>query len=349
MKKTKIIATLGPSSFKREIIQELILSGMDVARINMSHKVEKSQLSMVVETIREESLIQGKSVALLFDLCGPKIRVGDLKGKELSITTNKEYSLGSPNADIPLNLEMKFPLQSSGGIVKINDGKLSFKITSIEQSILHLKAMNSGVIMKGKGVNFPGIKLEMPSITDKDKVDIKIAVEFGADWLAMSFVRSANDYNEIKFILDTLNVDIPIIAKIEKPEAIINLGSIIDSFDGILVARGDLGVEMPLKELPVLQKKIVNECLQKRKPVIIATQMLESMLHNIDPTRAEVNDIANAIYDNCDVVMLSAETAVGIDPSNVVKVMAGICRASDQHLIDMHKNVQIIRISTDGT
>jgi len=332
MKKTKIIATLGPASFEREMICNLIHSGMDVARINMSHKVEKSQLGRVVNTIREESFNAGKSVALLFDLCGPKIRVGNLQQEQLVIESGKEYSLGSSKCDIPLNLELKFTQPSPGGLVKVDDGRVTFEISSIDKTILQLKALNSGFIQNGKGVNFPGIQLELPAVTEKDKEDIATAVSLGADWLAMSFVRSANDYNEIKSILDTLKVDLPVIAKIEKPEAIINLGSIINSFDGILVARGDLGVEMPLQELPVLQKKIVNECLQKRKPVIIATQMLESMITNPDPTRAEVNDIANAIYDGADAMMLSGETAVGEHPLSALKLMAKISQTVDADL-----------------
>ncbi len=306
--------------------------GMDVARINMSHKVEKSQLGRIVETIREESTKEGKSLALLFDLCGPKVRVGNLSQEEFSIVKGQTYTLGNDACDIPLNLELEFTQTSSGGLVKINDGKLSFEITSIDKTVLRLMALNSDVIQKGKGVNFPGIQLELPSVTDKDREDIKTAVELGADWLAMSFVRSANDYNEIKSILDEVKADLPIIAKIEKPEAIINLGSIINSFDGILVARGDLGVEMPLQELPVLQKKIVNECLQKRKPVIIATQMLESMIHNSDPTRAEVNDIANAIYDGADAMMLSGETAIGEHPLEALQIMADISQTIDTDL-----------------
>ncbi|MDP6937079.1 MAG: pyruvate kinase [Candidatus Marinimicrobia bacterium] len=332
MKKTKIIATLGPASFNREMIRNLMRFGMDVARINMSHKVEKSQLGRIVETIREESTKEGKSLALLFDLCGPKIRVGNLSQEEFSIVKGQTYTLGNDACDIPLNLELEFTQTSSGGLVKINDGKLSFEITSIDKTVLRLMALNSDVIQKGKGVNFPGIQLELPSVTDKDREDIKTAVELGADWLAMSFVRSANDYNEIKSILDEVKADLPIIAKIEKPEAIINLGSIINSFDGILVARGDLGVEMPLQELPVLQKKIVNECLQKRKPVIIATQMLESMIHNSDPTRAEVNDIANAIYDGADAMMLSGETAIGEHPLEALQIMADISQTIDTDL-----------------
>ncbi|MDP6571003.1 MAG: pyruvate kinase [Candidatus Marinimicrobia bacterium] len=332
MKKTKIIATLGPASFNREMIRNLMRFGMDVARINMSHKVEKSQLGRIVETIREESTKEGKSLALLFDLCGPKIRVGNLSQEEFSIVKGQTYTLGNDTCDIPLNLELEFTQTSSGGLVKINDGKLSFEITSIDKTVLRLMALNSDVIQKGKGVNFPGIQLDLPSVTDKDREDIKTAVELGADWLAMSFVRSANDYNEIKSILDEVKADLPIIAKIEKPEAIINLGSIINSFDGILVARGDLGVEMPLQELPVLQKKIVNECLQKRKPVIIATQMLESMIHNSDPTRAEVNDIANAIYDGADAMMLSGETAIGEHPLEALQIMADISQTIDTDL-----------------
>jgi pyruvate kinase len=229
--------------------------------------------------------------------------------------------------------------------VKANDGNLSFDIVEVENNTLKLSAHNSGEISSGKGVNFPGVKLDLPSLTEKDKTDLKLAVELGADWLAMSFVRSANDYGIINKELERLGASIPVIAKIEKPEAIDNLGAIIDSFDGILVARGDLGVEMPLKELPVLQKKIVNECLQKRKPVIIATQMLDTMIHSPNPTRAEVNDIANAIYDGADAMMLSGETTVGEYAVESVKMMDEVACSIDKDLDTQNFNRYIYKES----
>ena len=332
MRKTKIIATLGPASFNQETISGLMDNGMDVARINMSHHNENIGLDKHISFIREQAEKYNRTVAILFDLCGPKIRVGKLKSDTIKINKGSYYTLGGTNSDIPLNIDLSFTSHSSGGEVKINDGNLSFGIVAVENNSLKLSAYNSGEISSGKGVNFPGIKLNLPSLTEKDKNDLKLAVELGADWLAMSFVRSANDYGIIKKELKKLGASIPVIAKIEKPEAIDNLGKIIDSFDGILVARGDLGVEMPLKELPILQKKIVNECLQKRKPVIIATQMLDTMIHSPNPTRAEVNDIANAIYDGADAMMLSGETTVGEYAVESVKMMDEVACSIDKDL-----------------
>ena len=332
MRKTKIIATLGPASFNKETISGLMDNGMDVARINMSHHNENIGLDKHISFIREQAEKYNRTVAILFDLCGPKIRVGKLKNGTIEINKGSHYTLGGTNCDIPLNIDLSFTSHTSGGEVKVNDGSLSFDIVEVEDNTLKLSAHNSGEIASGKGVNFPGVKLDLPSLTKKDKTDLELAVELGADWLAMSFVRSANDYSIINKELERLGASIPVIAKIEKPEAIDNLGAIIDSFDGILVARGDLGVEMPLKELPILQKKIVNECLQKRKPVIIATQMLDTMIHSPNPTRAEVNDIANAIYDGADAMMLSGETTVGEYAVESVKMMDEVACSIDKDL-----------------
>jgi len=345
MRKTKIIATLGPASFNQETISGLMDNGMDVARINMSHYNEKIGLDKHIRFIREQAEKYNRTVAILFDLCGPKIRVGKLKNGTIKINKGSHYTLGGTNCDIPLNIDISFTSHSSSGEVKVNDGSLSFDIVEVEDNTLKLSADNSGEISSGKGVNFPDVKLDLPSLTKKDKTDLKLAVELGADWLAMSFVRSANDYSIINEELERLGASIPVIAKIEKPEAIDNLGAIIDSFDGILVARGDLGVEMPLKELPILQKKIVNECLQKRKPVIIATQMLDTMIHSPNPTRAEVNDIANAIYDGADAMMLSGETTVGEYAVESVKMMDEVACSIDKDLDTQNFNRYIYKES----
>ena len=332
MRKTKIIATLGPSSFNPETISNLIQNGMDVARINMSHYSEKVDLESHIQCIHKQAERYNRTVALLFDLCGPKIRVGELESDPIQINKGDRYTLGNSDCDIPLNIDLSFTEYSSTGMVKVNDGNISFDIVEVHKDTLQLLAHDPGEISSGNGVNFPGVQLDLPTLTDKDKKDLQLAISLGADWLAISFVRSENDYNLIKKELERLDVSIPVIAKIEKPEAIKNLGGIINLFDGILVARGDLGVEMPIKELPILQKQIVNECLQKRKPVIIATQMLDTMIHNPHPTRAEVNDIANAIYDGADAMMLSGETAIGEYVVESVQIMAEIAQSIDKDL-----------------
>ena len=333
MKNTKIIATLGPATFTRDKIRQLMEVGMNVVRINMSHEVEQGLLQDVVNWIRQEAKTLNKSIGILFDLCGPKIRVGKFEGSEsIKVVKGKKYSLGDKGCDIPLNIPLTFSQKPKRGLVKIDDGALSFEIANSEAKELILISKNTGIIIQGKGINFPGIKVDLPSVTDKDLTDLKRAVELGANWLAMSFVRSSNDVSFIKKELNKYNVEIPVIAKIEKPEAIADLGAIIDAFDGILVARGDLGVEMPLRELPILQKKIVNECLKKDRPVIIATQMLETMKQSPSPTRAEVNDIANAIYDGADAVMLSAETAIGEYPLESIQMMSEIANSVESDL-----------------
>ncbi len=332
MRKTKIIATLGPASFNFDILSELVRSGMDVARINMSHYDPNINLNKYIEHIRFEAKKLNRSVSIMFDICGPKIRVDNLENSTIKIHEGENYSLGSKNSDIPLNIDISFTKNESKGVVKIDDGSISFDVIDVDKSKLIISANNSGEILSGKGVNFPGVKLDLPSITLKDKADIKLAIDLDADWIAMSFVRSPKDYKIIKTELSKNSGDIPVIAKIEKPEAIENLDSIINSFDGILVARGDLGVEMPIYKLPILQKKIVNQSLQKRKPVIIATQILDSMIHNPNPTRAEVNDIANAIYDGADAMMLSGETTVGDYPVESVKMMSDVANSIDKDL-----------------
>ena len=349
MKKTKIIATLGPKSFDIDIISSLIKEGMDVARINMSHYNNDFDLKSKIKIIRDESIRQQRSVAILFDLCGPKIRIDKLDNDFININEGSEYTLGNSKSSIPLNINLSFGSDSIGGIIKMDDGKLTFNVIEVQNGELIIRANESGKIYSGKGVNFPGVPLDLPSLTNKDKLDLDIAVSLKADWIAMSFVRSANDYDVIKKELQSRGVDIPIIAKIEKPEAINNLGEIINSFNGILVARGDLGVEMPIKKLPILQKKIVNECLQKRKPVIIATQMLETMINSSVPTRAEVNDIANAIYDGADAMMLSGETAIGDYPVESIKIMDEIASSIDKDLDFQNFNRYIRQKRDDST
>lgn len=272
MKRTKIIATLGPATNTSEKISELINSGMDVARINMSHTQDKEYLIDLVKKIRTEAKKINRSVSILMDLAGPKLRVKRFsKNKKITITKGNTYSLGYNDADIPIDVNLKFKSIDEGAAVKIDDGTISFNVLKHKNEKLELSAENSGEILSGKGVNFPGITLNIPAVTDKDLHDVRIAIELEIDWIAMSFVRNVDDSFPVIDIFNRYSKSIPMIAKIEKPEALENLSQIIDHFDGILVARGDLGVEMPLQELPILQKKIVNRCLRKRKPVIIAT------------------------------------------------------------------------------
>ena len=242
----------------------MILNGMNIARINMSHQYDHSDLKDVVDIIREQSNKLDLSVAIMFDLCGPKIRV-TFKNKSKKIVVNKDQvlTLGHSGTDIPNNIPIKFGDIEKGAYVKIDDGSLSFKVESVKKTYLTIRSESKGTIFNGKGINFPGITLDVSTITQKDVKDIKTAVKLDIDWLAMSFVRSSEDINKVKDILDANNYYIPIIAKIEKPEALENLNSIVNSFDGILVARGDLGVEMPLNRLPLLQNVRINDSQSK--------------------------------------------------------------------------------------
>ena len=333
MKKTKIIATIGPSSVKTLSLRKMMISGMNIARINMSHQYNINDLKKLIIKIRKHAKELELSVAILFDLCGPKIRVSFGNNlKKIKVKKNQEFTLGHDSVDIPINLPLKFKNIKPGALVKIDDGYLSFSVLGIKNNILKIKSQSDGEIVNGKGINLPGINLDVDTVTKKDIDDVKLALELKIDWLAMSFVRSDKDILKVKNIFKEHNRQIPVIAKIEKPEAIKNLKKIAQAFDGILVARGDLGVEMPINELPLLQKEIVNKCLQNNKPIIIATQMLESMIKNINPTRAEVNDIANAIYDGVDAVMLSAETAVGKYPVESIDMMSSIANTIEADL-----------------
>jgi len=264
----------------------------------------------------------------MMDIAGPKIRVdfSSTGKKELCITNRHIYHMGFNKInDIPINLNINFKSKKNeNALVKIDDGKITFKILNIQNNILKLKAKNSGIILSNKGINFPNVALDIPPITRKDRVDIKLGIKHGVDWFALSFVRHADDIKPLVNIFKSEKKFIPVIAKIEKPEAINNLDEIVNKFNGILIARGDLGVEESLAKVPVLQKNIIKKCREEKNPVIVATQILESMITKPTPTRAEVNDVANAVYEQVDAVMLSAETAIGEYPIEAVSIMSDI-------------------------
>tara|TARA_Y100000996_G_scaffold5929_1_gene5192 strand:- start:3602 stop:5020 length:1419 start_codon:yes stop_codon:yes gene_type:complete len=329
-KKTKIVATIGPSSNHPHIISKLIQKGMNVARLNMAHQIDEKEISSLVNSIREEAKKHNTHVGILMDIAGPKVRVdlSNIGHENIEIIKGHVYTLGySKMNDIPINMNVDFKdLRGRNASVLIDDGSITFKVLSIKNNILKLKASEDGNVINNKGVNFPGLELEIPSITPKDKESINLGIKLNIDWFALSFVRSAKDMNSILKFYDKENKYIPIVAKIEKPEAIDNLDSIIEEFNGVLIARGDLGVEMSLEKLPILQKKIIAKCKSQKKPVILATQLLESMISNSSPTRAEVNDVANAVYEEVDAVMLSGETAIGNYPVETVEIMSKIIK-----------------------
>ncbi len=320
--RTKIVATIGPSSSSKSMIEKMIFAGMNVARINMSHYSDDFDIFSVVKLIRKSAKRQNKSVAILIDLPGPKVRTANKS--EIKILRGKEYTLGV-NSDIQTNINLKFNKVSDAGKVKIDDGKLSFQIVrKISNSVLKVKAKNSGSIQPRKGINISGLDIGLPSVGKKDLEYAKLAAKLDVDWIALSFIRSQFDREPIDRLLKRLKKKIPLIAKIEKPEAVENIDEIIHSFQGILIARVDLGLEMELERVPLLQKEIIKKCNQRCKPVITATQMLESMISSPLPTRAEVNDVAGAIYDGSDAIMLSGETAVGRFPLESIRMMKSI-------------------------
>lgn len=341
MRKTKIIATLGPSSSDKKTICKLMNAGVNIVRINMSHVSKDSDVEELVSLIRDCEAETETRVGILIDLCGPKIRVAKDIPKSLNIEKNKLYSLGVGDVQIPLGIKIKFNEVNSDSSVKIDDGKISFKVEEKKDDhTLILKALNDGTILPVKGVNFPGVELDLPPITKKDLNDLELGIKLDVDWIALSFVRHAEDRDVVDAIFAESGKNIPLLAKIEKPEAIQNLRSIVDAFDGILVARGDLGVEMPLEQVPILQKRIIAMCNKNGKPVVTATQMLESMIENPTPTRAEVGDIASAIYDGTDAIMLSGETASGAFPVESVETMASIAINVEREISRTSENFQ---------
>ena len=333
-KRTKIVATLGPATSSKETLKQLILSGVNVCRINFSHGIHKD-LAPLVQTIRDIDNELGTHTGILGDLQGPKIRIGNLVSEPIALKAGHKIKfttkalLGDANK-VHINYE-SFPRDVSvGETILIDDGKLVFKVleTNGKDEVI-LESVYGGNLNSRKGVNLPDTKISLPSLTPKDLDDLQFAIEHRFHWVGLSFVRKAEDIVELRKIIDKSGHDIRIIAKIEKPEAIINLDDIIEATDGVMVARGDLGVEIPLEKVPLLQKEIVLKCQKMAKPVIIATQMMESMIDNITPSRAEVNDVANAVMDGADAVMLSGETSVGEHPIEVIKVMSRIIKQTE--------------------
>ena len=338
MKKTKVVCTMGPNTNDRELMRKLIQNGMDVARFNFSHgdhEEQKGRMDMLKE-LREE---EHATTAILLDTKGPEIRTGVLKdGKKIKLETGKTFTLTTEDIvgdENKVSITYKGLAEdvSEGKIILIDDGLIGLKVIGKTDKEIHCEIINGGELGEKKGVNVPGVPVRLPAITEKDKEDIKFGAEQGIDFIAASFVRNAECILEIKAYLKSLGAPyIPIIAKIENEEGISNIDEIIRAADGIMVARGDLGVEIPAEELPYLQKMMIQKCNDQFKTVITATQMLDSMIRNPRPTRAEVADVANAIYDGTDAIMLSGETAAGKYPVDALKMMADIAEMTEPHL-----------------
>ena len=332
IKKTKIVATLGPSSNKPKIIEKMILEGVNVFRINFSH-ADYDLVKEKIKIIRSIDKKLKRSSSILGDLQGPKIRLGKieencriLNGQEYEFYTDKEF-IGNNNKGYINYNDFAKDLSKNEKIL-IDDGKLIFKVlSSNKKSHVRAKVIQGGVLKSNKGVNLPNTKLSLPALTNKDINDAKFIFENNFDWIALSFVRTKNDIQDLlKLMNKNLDYKIPIIAKIEKPEAINNIEEIIKFSDGLMVARGDLGIEIPAEEVPLIQKELVIKSKKSKIPIIIATQMMESMIENLSPSRAEVNDVANSVMDGADAVMLSGETSVGNYPVEVVRSMTSIIK-----------------------
>lgn len=353
MKKTKIVATIGPASESEEMLRDLFQQGVNVCRMNFSHgdHAEHQVRMDRVKKVREE---MGLPIAIMLDTKGPEIRLGDFKdgvveiqqGQEFTLTTRDilgdETIIGVTYKDMPKDVKV-------GGIILIDDGLVEFRIKEITDTDIIMEALNGGTLKNHKGVNVPKVNINLPALTDKDIADIKFGIENEVDFIAASFVRKASDVNDIRRILEENGgADIDIISKIENQQGLNNIAEIIHVSDGIMVARGDLGVEVPTEEIPLIQKDLIRMCNKAGKPVITATQMLDSMIRNPRPTRAEVTDVANAIIDGSSAVMLSGETAAGKYPLESVRTMYNIA-INTENSLDYKEMLKVRSIDDDIT
>lgn len=334
--RTKIVATLGPSSNTKTKINALINAGVNVFRLNFSHGSQEDNLRLI-SIIRSINDSLEVPVAILADLQGPKIRIGDVEngavhlkvGQKIIITTDNLVGNGEKISTsykhLPHDVE-------KGDMILIDDGRIGIKVTSKRKEEICGQVLYGGVLKSKKGINLPNTKVSIPSLTQKDQSDLDFCLKHEVDWVALSFVRRAKDISELRSIIQKSGKDVKIVAKIEKPEAVQNIDDILTATDALMVARGDLGVEIPMEHVPMIQKILVKKCNQAGKPVIVATQMLESMAFNPRPTRAESSDVANAIMDGADAVMLSVETAAGRYPSLAVRSMTKIISSVEKHV-----------------
>jgi pyruvate kinase len=327
-KKTKIVCTIGPATEKEETLSELVEAGMNVMRLNFSHgSFEEHQAR--VESIRSIMKKSGKPVAILQDLCGPKIRIGTFKEKMVLLHEGQEFILTTDEVEgdehkVHVNYDALPREVKPGTKIMLQDGTKTLEVKEVKGNDIITKVLVGGHLSNHKGVNVPGAHLSVSSLTDKDREDVKFGIKNNLDFIAMSFVRKAADIVELRKILDEANSNAQIIAKIETPEALADIDAIIEVTDAVMIARGDLAIEIPAEEVPIVQKLIIHKCNSVGKPVITATQMLESMIKSPVPTRAEVSDIANAIIDGTDAIMLSEETTLGDFPVEAVKIMTRI-------------------------
>jgi pyruvate kinase len=349
-KKTKIVATLGPACNTKEILKEMIIAGVNVFRVNFSHAVY-DEITEKIRMIRELNNELDFNVAILADLQGPKLRVGEMEnGVKLAegdlFTFTTEKCIGTQN--YAYMTYQAFPNDVKvGENILVDDGKLLFQVLETNhKDKVTTRVLRGGKLKSKKGVNLPNTNVSLPALTEKDKFDVEFAIKHEVDWIALSFVRTAEDVLELRAYMDARSdYKIPIIAKIEKPEALVNISKILPVCDALMVARGDLGVEIPMHEVPLAQKKLVRKAKEAHKPVIIATQMMETMISSEVPTRAEVNDVANSIMDGADAVMLSGETSVGEFPVEVIKQMRNIIESVEDSPLIVVPQPKIVSVN----
>ena len=338
MRRAKIVCTLGPAVESIEKITELIDAGMNMARLNLSHGSHDEHQKRL-NLVRAASKKANKAVAILVDLQGPKIRLGRFsagphelsRGDTFTITTDDiagtKDKVSTTYKGLPGDCK-------AGDAIMIDDGKVSVQVVQVKGNDVITKVIQPGMVSNNKGINLPGVAVSLPALSEKDIADLRWGLKAGVDFIALSFVRNAADIKDIHKIMDEVGVKVPVIAKIEKPQAVENLQEIVDAFDGIMVARGDLGVELPIEDVPMVQKRCITMARESAKPVIVATQMLDSMMSNSQPTRAEATDCANAVLDGDDALMLSGETSVGDIPIRTVKVIERIIERTEEVALD---------------
>lgn len=328
MRRAKIVCTLGPATASSEIINKLVDAGMNVARLNLSHGDQEVH-TRSYELVRAASIASGKGVGILADLQGPKIRLARFASGPVELRIGDSFTITTK--DVPGDATICGTTYSGlpgdckvGDRILIDDGRVGLEVVQVTTDSVITQVTEAGTVSDNKGINLPGVAVSVPALSEKDIADLRWALRQGVDMIALSFVRNAADVVDVHKIMDEEGRRIPVIAKIEKPQAVENLKEIIDAFDGIMVARGDLGVELPLEQVPMVQKRAIELARAATKPVIVATQMLESMVTSNRPTRAEASDVANAVLDGSDALMLSGETSIGVDPVHVVETMSKI-------------------------
>ncbi|MDO5629061.1 MAG: pyruvate kinase [Mobilicoccus sp.] len=335
MRRAKIVSTLGPAVNSKEDIRALIDAGIDVARINRSHGSHEEH-EQQIKWVHEGAAESGRAVAVLVDLQGPKIRTGRFSGGPVHLAAGDVFTITIDEVDgckerVSTTFKGLPGDVAVGDTLLIDDGKINLRATHVTATDVTCVVVEGGTVSNNKGINLPGVAVSVPALSDKDEEDLRWALRVGADWIALSFVRDAADITRVHEIMAEMGLTRPVIAKIEKPQAVENLREIVRAFDGIMVARGDLGVEMPLEDVPLVQKQAVELARRDAKPVIVATQVLESMIENSRPTRAEASDCANAVLDGADAIMLSGETSVGAWPIVAVQTMARIIENTEDH------------------